>query len=178
MKKTKTLNIIPVVIAVVLSLSCSSGGAGSNADLDLIREAVRLYGFGVELANIDDAYQDLNTSFIGTVTNAEIQAASPDFTSATGSIAFSNSYSNYESIDTFALTWTFTDFCIDPSAYSSSLSGPLTYSRVYSVSNPTSTTGTLSYDGDDMVFDLYTDASGNLGGGITFRGTFCAAEDI
>ncbi len=159
-KKTAyTLRAIILSTLLVSLISCAGGeGGGSLSDTQLFAEGFSAWFFGSIQIGVDDEYIDETTDFSGIVEETDH--------TGTGTITYENTYN----APTSTFTANFNNFNPDPAQFSSALSGTLT-TVTDTTDDSSSTTGTLYYAGDPMVFDISNDSTGNSSGTITYRGT-------
>ncbi len=164
MQKQRTTSLIILIALTSIFFSCAGGaGGGGLSDTELFAEGFSAWFLGSFYIGMDDEYIDETTSFTGTVEEADHIG--------TGTIAYENTYS--ASTSTFIAD--FNNFNPDPAQFSSSLSGTLT-TVTNTTDDSSTTTGTLYYAGDPMVFDISNDSAGNSSGTITYRGTAYPVE--
>jgi len=166
MQTIKNRGLIIIVALTSLLLSCAGGaGDGDLSDAELFAEGFSAWFFGSIQIGVDDEYIDETTDFSGIVEEIDH--------TGTGTITYENTYSAPTSTSTFIAD--FNNFNPDPGQFSSALSGTLT-TVTDTTDDSSSTTGTLYYAGDPMVFDISNDSAGNSSGTITYRGTAYPVE--
>ncbi len=171
MTKKLTRIIILTIVSILFATGCSGGGAGSSGQTTEqieFAEALSLYLLGGLTAGLDAGLVSMDSDFNGTLTQAEIIAMDPENANATGSIDYDYDYNDATGEAVYTLT--FNSFSFSTIEFSSTLSGT-TVEVSTTGSQESTSTGTLTYAGGNMVLDVYTDDSGNPGGTITYKGT-------